>query len=301
VLAVATLVVTGFGVTTGAQDRSALLRVLNSNADFRVRVQAAFALGNAADVGSAPALEEALRDEHPAVRAAAATSLGRLGARRSLAPLSRARRDRSQAVRMQVDRAIVAIQAQPRVAPSGVPGVRVRRAGGGFYPAITVVPTADEIPWPRIRYVVSVGTMRNASGFAGEDLTGLLRSEVMDQLQIVRGVAVMPNASAIDRRARNEIRRRRLPHLRLDGSVAGVQRQRRGRELSVRCEVALMLVDGHAQSIRGELRGAATGSAPPRRGNRGQQEQQLAAQALSGAVRSAMSGAQQAFAAAARR
>jgi hypothetical protein len=103
----------------------------------------------------------------------------------------------------------------------------------------------------------------------------------------------------IDERARREIRRRRLPNLRLDGSIAEVRKSRSGRDLSIRCEVSLMLLDHQERSIRGELRGAATGTEPRRRERIQEQEKRLAEQALSGAVRSAMANADQALARAA--
>jgi hypothetical protein len=68
----------------------------------------------------------------------------------------------------------------------------------------------------------------------------------------------------------------------------------------VRCEVSILLMDEPGRNLRGMLHGAATGS-ETRRGLREEQERALAAQALSGAVRSAMSGAASAIASAGRR
>jgi HEAT repeat protein len=57
-----------------------LIKLLGSSAQFRVRAQAAIALGLIEDSHAArSALQAALQDPHPAVRAAAATSLGRIG------------------------------------------------------------------------------------------------------------------------------------------------------------------------------------------------------------------------------
>jgi hypothetical protein len=117
---------------------------------------------------------------------------------------------------------------------------------------------------------------------------------------VIRGVAVLSDDSSLDGSGRREIARRRLPHVRLDGAVNQVERRERAGELAVRCEVAFMLLDERERALRGELRGAATGSALPRRSRLAEQERELAEQALSGAVRSAMANAQQALAAAAR-
>jgi hypothetical protein len=287
---------------THAQDRSALTRQLSSASDFRVRVQAAFALGNLRDESSIPALSRALGDSNPAVRAAAATAIGRIGSTRGLPALQRAQRDSSAAVRLQVERSIEMIRdageqhatARPTVGTSARRGTRVTA-----YPAIEIVPTEQSIPWPRVRYVVTLGEMENRSGFANEALEGVLRSEVTRQLNVVRGIAVMQSEIYIDDRAEREIRRRRIPNIRLDGNITRVQRQQRGRDLSVRCEISLILLDHAQRSLKGELRGAATGTEPRHPRNGSEQERRLAEQALSGAVRSAMSNATDAIARAA--
>jgi len=71
------------GAVALASPRGALLRnLLASSGEFRVRSQAALALGTMpAEPGAAAALRAALRDDHPAVRLAAAASLSRLGHR----------------------------------------------------------------------------------------------------------------------------------------------------------------------------------------------------------------------------
>jgi hypothetical protein len=264
--------------------------VLLRGDDFRIRVQAAFALGATNDPSVVPSLERALRDTEPAVRAAAATALGRIGAPRALPALEAARNDSSAAVRSQAERSIGLIRDAQRLAsnPSGIGA------------AIAIRPAPEAIEWPRIRYVVTLGEMRNPSGFAGDEFTGVLRREVANQLRGIRGVAVLADDSSLDGSGRREIERRRLPHVRLDGSVNQVQRRERAGEIAVRCEVAFMLLDQRERALRGELRGAATGSALPRRSRLAEQERALAEQALSGAVRSAMANAQEALAAAAR-
>ena len=279
-----------------AQDRATLVRVLNGNADFRVRVQAAFALGNTRDERAIPPLERGLRDGNPAVRAASATALGRIGSSRALPALQRARRDSSAAVRLQVERSVRNIEDAQRAAVATATRPTGRR---GLRPDISFVPTEDSVAWPRVRYVVMLGQMRNRSTFEGDRLASLLRNEVAQNLRLVRGVAIMSGERSLDARARREIRRRSLPKLRLEGSLNRVERQRRGRDLAVRCEVSIMLLDDAERAIRGELRGAATGTEPRRR--QPDQEVRLAEQALSGAVQSAMSNARQAIVRAARR
>ena len=100
---------------SSAQDTSVIIRTLRQGADFRVRVQAAFALGNTRDASMRRHLERALREPNPAVRAAAATALGRLGDARARGALRRARRDDSAAVRMPVSYTHLTLPTTPYV------------------------------------------------------------------------------------------------------------------------------------------------------------------------------------------
>jgi hypothetical protein len=275
-------------VPGGAQERRTMVRLLREGADFRVRVQAAFALGNTHDASARRPLERALRDDNPAVRAAAATGLGRLGRSAALTALRRARSDRSAAVRMQVERSIRTL-SQPSAPTMPSTAVRPVAAGGGFYPAVNVIPRAGHINWSRVRYVVVLGDMANRSGFGDAVLGTSMRREVARNLNLLRGVATFPEADQLNAAARRQIRRRHIPALRFDGSVAKLERRARRRDLSIRCEVSMMLLAEPGRSLRGMLRGAATGSEPRQR-NRRAQEHRLAEEALSAAVRSAMSG-----------
>jgi len=262
-------------------------RLLREGADFRVRVQAAFALGNTHDATARRPLERALTDDNPAVRAAAATGLGRLGRTEALAALTRARSDRSAAVRMQVERSIrtlsePATPTMPTAAPRNM-------LAGALYPAVNVMPRAGRISWPSVRYVVILGDMANRSGFGDEVLGASMRREVALHLNVLRGVATFPEAEQLDAAAQREIQRRHIPALRLDGSVAKLERHSQRSDLSIRCEVSMMLLAEPGRSLRGMLRGAATGSEPRQRDRR-VQEHRLAEETLSAAVRSAMSG-----------
>ena len=197
---------------------------------------------------------------------------------------------------MQVDRSIELIEEASRSRTAASSSQNQNRR-----PMIEIMPREDRIQWPRVRFVVTLGDMENRSSFRSETLESTLRDEVTRQLRVLRGVAVIQSEIYLDDVARREMRRRRLPQLRLDGSIAQVRKQRSGRDVSVRCEISLMLLDGRHRALRGELRGAATGTEPRRsdRAQRVEQEQRLAQQALQGAVRSAMANARQALARAA--
>jgi len=166
-------------------------------------------------------------------------------------------------------------------------------------PTVQVVPTEGTVAWPRVRYVVLLGTMRNSSGFAGDVLADSLRAEVRQNLRLLRRVAILDASRQLEPQARREIQRRSIPKLRLEGNVNRVVRRRAGADLTVRCEVSVLVFDEQQRSMRGELRGTAMGS-EPRRQRGPNQVQRLATRALAGAVRSALSNAPQALAQAAR-
>jgi hypothetical protein len=226
--------------------------------------------------------------------------MGRIGSRRAIPILRRASRDSSAAVRLQVSASIRAIERGER-REEALPQAATRSTHhGARFPSINVIPTEADIPWPRMRYVVFVGDMQNRARFGGDDMANLLRVEVDRHLTRMRNVAVLHSETQLDARGRREIARRRLPKLRVDGSVMSLARRAAGRDIAVRCEVSLMLLDAQERALRGEMRGAATGSEPRRSRSRRDQDLRLAAQALEGAVRSAMSNAPQAIQRAAR-
>ncbi|MCZ7680048.1 MAG: HEAT repeat domain-containing protein [Sandaracinaceae bacterium] len=300
---VAGLLVSGSSDGGAQADHAMMTRVLRESPDFRARVRAALALGATGDRSATPPLVAALSDSSPAVRAAACTSLARVGDRAALGPLRATLRDGSRVVRTEAERAIRRIEAGAPAAaaehaPTAPPRALSRGGGGDVLPAITVVPRARDINWATVRHVVVLGAMQNRSGFEAQGLDQVFEREVMRNLIVLRGVATIPGGH-VSPDTEREIQRRRLPRLRLEGSLNRVERRTQSRQLSVRCEVALMLMDDPGRNLRGVLNGAATGSQPQRGGQRDQQERQLAEQALSGAVRGAMTGVARAIASAA--
>jgi hypothetical protein len=298
----ATVLALGAGVRASeAQDRATIVRILRESRDFRARVRAAMALGASADPAMAAPLAGALRDPEPAVRVAAANGLGRLGNLESLPALRGALSDPSREVRDAADRAIRAISAAAGTGSGGssAGGAGARAGGSTRYealrmPPVEVLPPERDVDWRNVRWAVVLGAMQNRSGFGAERMGEILTREVYRHLAVLRGVATLSDATPHPE-ADREVERRRIPRIRLEGSIHRIDRETRGRELRVRCEVALMLLDEPGRNLRAALRGAATG-AEPLSGERSSQEQRLAEQALQGAVRSAMSGAARALA-----
>jgi hypothetical protein len=243
-----------------AQQRTTIVRVLRESSDFRARVRAAMALGASADPAMATVLAGALRDPEPAVRVAAAEGLARLGNSDALLALRDALSDPSREVREAAERAIRAL-SRPPLPPDGPPD---RTAGAPAGPIESPGPANERplseggVDWRGVRYAVVVGSMQNRSGFAAESLGRLLWGEVVRHLSAFRGVAVLtePPTPEVDR----EIQRRGIARMRIEGTITRIQRDARGRELSVRCEVALVLMDEPGRNLRAALNGAATGS-----------------------------------------
>nr|MDQ3037929.1 HEAT repeat domain-containing protein [Myxococcota bacterium] len=232
----------------------------------------------------------------PAVRAAAASGLGRLGNAEALPSLRRALSDSSREVRDAAQTAIRALGTAPAAAPRA--STRASTGDPLRMPSIEMLPRERDVDWRSVRYVVVVGDLQNRSGFDTDRLTSMFSSEVQRHLLVLRGVAAIPDGPP-SATAEREIARRHLPRMRLEGAVNRVQRQAHGRELQVRCEVSIMLMDEPGRNLRAALSGAATGSERAS-GARAAQESRLASQALQGAVRSAMSGAARAITSTAR-
>lgn len=267
---------------TSAEDQAALVRLLRNSEDFRVRVQAAFALGRLADARSEPALENALRDTAPAVRAAAADALGRLHQPTAITALQQALNDPSAAVRQQAGRAIEQLMALDEAQAVTLPVMLSQ-------PAATSHADLDNA-----RYVVMVGSIENRSGYLGSAMATRMRYEVEQNLKRIQGVAAIDNSHGITAELSNELTRRRLPVMRLDGNLTRVRTEARAPAISVRCEVSLLLMEEPERIMRSMMNGAATGTDELRRSDNRQQVH-LAEQALAGAVRSALSNASRAF------
>lgn len=175
------------------------------------------------------------------------------------------------------------------------------RAGAQSRPTRTAPQDVDAVEnsaWERARYAVIVGEMRDASAFDGGNLGRRLAAGVARKLGQMGSIAVVRTNEATDE-VRKLIHRRRLPVLRVEGRVTSIERRMLDGQVSVRCRIALMLLDEHGGALRSMLLGAATGVESPGR-RRLAQDRQLAERALDGALDSALDGALEVIAGAAR-
>lgn len=258
-----------------AQDVASAMRELAQSNDFRVRVSAALYLGRTRSAVAREALESALRDAHPAVRIAAAAALGSMGDPAAIGPLSRhLAGEPSASVRAQIQSSLAQLRR----------GVAASQG-------------ADEDPRtlaPGVRYVVRLGTMRNATGVRGDDLRRVLQNAARTRARALRGAAVVAGS---DPHLLAQASARHLPIITLDGSVMQLTEARVAGSVQVQARVEFAI--RREQTLRGTVSGAATtfGSGPSlsEQGRR-----QLQDDAVDGAVQSALRGAEQGLMVAAR-
>jgi hypothetical protein len=255
-----------------ADDGSVFVQELATSADFRVRVSAALQIGTSRPPGARDALEAALDDSHPAVRVAAAEALGTLREPAAVAALqAHLATDPSPNVKAQIRVTLEKLRSIAAVASTGPPH------GLG----------AD------VRCVVVLGNMRNPSGTRGEELRHVLSDAARARLQSLHGVLL----SEADGPLLQQAAARHIPVVVLDGSVSAVSESRAEGNVQVRARVEFTV--RRDQTLRGTASGAAitfgsgpTLSEPGRR--------RLQDDAVSGAVQSALRGADQGLIVAAR-
>jgi hypothetical protein len=242
---------------------------LETSDDFRVRVNAALFLGRSRLPSALEPLEHALAsDPHPAVRSASAEALASLGDPSALSALEQRARVETSA----------SVKAQLRVS------IAILRPG-----ASAPQPTDDDgaprfLP-PDARCVLSLGSMRNASGVRGDDLGAVLASATQISVRAMRGVVVAGTDAPVVRLAA----RRRIPLVLLDGSLVELQEAKLSGGLQVRARVQFTV--RRDQSLRGTLSGSATtfGSSPTLSDDT---VRRLEEQAIEGAVQGALRGAE---------
>ncbi len=253
----ATLAVTSHG---GAHDRE-----LSESSDFRVRVQAALRLGRSGPQAR-PDLESGLRDAHPAVRVACAVALGNIGDPAALPAIERAQKGESFAsVKTAMQEAIDKL----KIAASN------KAAGGG----------GGDVGLDRAKYVVQLGTMRNATNVRAGDLDGVMRQAAKSKASAIKGAVVL---DASDEGALRKANEKRIPVLLLDGSLTRLtQSTARDGGVIVSAQFSLSIRKIPQQTLKAMVNGNASASDDARAAERGITE--LQNRAVNGAVESAIS------------
>ncbi len=215
-----------------------LMRMLSTSTQFRVRAQAALALGSQTGMKEVvTALTSALRDEHPAVRAASAAALERLGDTSAIPALKSAQNDGDGAVRTAVRSALAVLgaAARPRSEPVE-PDVETPAPSNG--------PST---------YYVGVGVPGSQVGLSRQALEKL-RANVSSQVSQLSGVRLAP-ANEDRKAAEKVIRTQKLVGYYIDSSVTSIETKPDG---SVRAQVSVIVGTYPGRDIRAMLSGAAT-------------------------------------------
>lgn len=155
------------GVAGAAPKVSQLIEQLKTSDDFRVRTQAALALGASGDDAAVRPLCDALGDSNVAVKVASAAALGKLGKQAGLPCLKAAvARETSAPVKAQVEKSIALLE----------------QASG---------PAAPPPPGPDAKYYVAIQVTNKTSRPAAE-VDAIVRSAMQAKLLAKKGYAVAP-------------------------------------------------------------------------------------------------------------
>jgi hypothetical protein len=260
----AVTVITVLPLSSAADPDASAFRDLAIGSDFRVRVAAALVLGKSSSAGARPALEKALADPHPAVRAAAAAALGALGDARALAALRAALTTESVAdVKAELDRTVRRLAAN---APAG---------------------TAPAAPKVKARFLVSVGKLENKSGLTAAKIAPALKSSTRSGMAHVPGVEVLEDGAdpAAESKTRN------LPAFTVDGTLTKLDKQQGSDNVGYSAKVEYVIRKMPDQKLAGSMRGSAAAFADTKEVKGPDDLAQLQIDALSAAVDQAMKGA----------
>lgn len=272
-------------VANSATQETVLVRMLAEGKSFRVRARAALSLARFTSTDAVVALESALSDRHPAVRVAAASALASNGGKRSVSALRGAAGDQVAHVSIAAKAALQAIAARY----NGDHAIESGNAESAFAQSALA-------RLRRAQHVVVLGEMHDRTPSRSVELSQLLGEQVGAALSKVARVAVL-RPHELTAETRQEIAKRKLAVLKLEGNLQSVQPVLSASERRVRCEVSVLLLDEGSGALRSMMRGAASAVAQ-RSGSGVEQERELARKALRSAVQTAMSGAPEAIKAA---
>ncbi|MCS6900533.1 MAG: HEAT repeat domain-containing protein [Myxococcales bacterium] len=151
-----------------------LSRQLRESDDFRVRTQAALALGVTKELGAVKPLCSALEDGHEAVRSAAAAALGKLARVEGLPCLKdHESKEPNSKVKAQITQSIKALETISKAREKG------------------------EIP-ENARWYVSIGKINNKTSRSNSEIEEIIRGTLTNKLRSMDGYAVAPPGEKAD-------------------------------------------------------------------------------------------------------
>jgi hypothetical protein len=146
-----------------------LIEQLKSSEDYRVRTQAALALGASSDDAAVKPLCDALGDANVSVKVAAAAALGKLGKPAAMPCLKAAQgKESAPSVKSQIDKSIAALGQS---APSG--------------------PSTPPPPGTDAKYYVAI-EVKNKTSRSAAEVEAIVRGAIQDKILAKKGFAVAP-------------------------------------------------------------------------------------------------------------
>jgi len=154
---------------------SYLIEQLKTNEDYRVRTQAALALGASGEDSAVKPLCGALSDKDVSVKVAAAAALGKLGKPAGLPCLQSAEpRESTASVKSQIQKSIASLQGAGSSTSSG---------GGS--------PAPPPPPGPDAKVYVAI-QVTNKTGRTAAEVDAIVRAAMQDKILAKKGYAVAP-------------------------------------------------------------------------------------------------------------
>jgi len=200
----------------GADDSIARMsRELKNNEDFRVRTQAALALGASKDKRAVEPLCDGLEDPNTTVRAAAAAGIGKLALGGAECLKSRLEYESSASVKTVIEKALDKVRSAQR-------------------PAVT----------PETRYYVAVGPTTDKTGRGGAEIDDMVRSALEQKTAALEGYVVAPRDESATQAKAVTQKFKKLKAFFLWPKVMAPEYS--GGKLTVRLEIAVFTYPGKA-------------------------------------------------------
>jgi hypothetical protein len=215
VLILAMVMLTGAVAPAESMDRGGLIRSLRTSDDFRVRTQAALALGGSKSKQAVEPLCQALSDENSTVRAAAAAAIGRLHLGGGDCLERQRKAEKSSAVKGAIKKAIAQLQTQSQ-------------------PEFT----------SRSRYYVALGKITDSSGRPSGQVAEIVKRAISDAAESNEAVVLAPEAETTAQAKKRLAAHKTVKGLCLLPRVGAPQYS--GSTLKLRIEVAYLTYPGKA-------------------------------------------------------
>ncbi|WP_438003635.1 HEAT repeat domain-containing protein [Sorangium sp. So ce321] len=245
------MILGGTSLSVAEDGDTSAFRDIAVGKDYRLRVAAALALSRSKSPGARPALEKALKDAHPAVRASAAAALGALGN------------------------------------PAAVPALKAALDTEAAPPLKRQIQAAIEKlskSSARARFLVSLGKFENRSGVKDAMLGSMLRQHTRSRVSQFVDIEIVADGTDVAAEGKT----RKLPAFTLDGSVTQLSKRQGADGVGYAAKVEYVIREMPSQTLKGSMTGSAQAVAEARRAKGRRELAQLQSDAVAGAIESAL-------------